>query len=382
MHALLVKALHRDSEVDKTVPVGSLRSPTVPYGSNFQRGRVAPPMAYLGQPSMPTCHDLTRMTRSPIRNTNKISIVLLSRVSPFTMQSLRISRASCRARIGRNTRPCTSKFTVHASTEANKYATTKWWDAATTAVVTGANKGIGYQVALELARQGVTTIVTARDEKLGEKARDEIEATCEAEGINVAVFFQPLDITDAESVNNAGFAYKGDVFGADEAETTLKTNYYGTALACNGLLSVLREDSRIVNISSSRVGNSTSVVPNAELRQTWFDVEKESEIDALCEKFVADIRAGNHLEEGWSNSMYGTSKLACSMFTRLLAKVMGDSTVMINACCPGYCATDMSSMKGPKTALEGADTAVWLALRPADEFVTGKMWAEREDIPW
>jgi carbonyl reductase 1 len=54
--------------------------------------------------------------------------------------------------------------------------------------------------------------------------------------------------------------------------------------------------------------------------------------------------------------------------------------VLVAACCPGYCATDMSSWRGTKTAAAGADTPVWLALQPAGAFQSGKFWQERREI--
>lgn len=56
--------------------------------------------------------------------------------------------------------------------------------------------------------------------------------------------------------------------------------------------------------------------------------------------------------------------------------------IMVNACCPGWCQTDMSSWRGPKTAQEGADTPVMLALRSPQDFATGSLWGERQPLSW
>jgi carbonyl reductase 1 len=82
--------------------------------------------------------------------------------------------------------------------------------------------------------------------------------------------------------------------------------------------------------------------------------------------------------------MYGMSKLALSMYTRALstAPELQEKRIMVNACCPGWCSTDMSSNSGPKSALQGADTPVWLALRSPKEFVTGSMFTDRQQVPW
>lgn len=75
----------------------------------------------------------------------------------------------------------------------------------------------------------------------------------------------------------------------------------------------------------------------------------------------------------------GVSKLCEGMYTRILGRELSAQGLAANVCCPGWCATDMSSWSGPKTALEGADTPVWLALAPPGG-PSGCMYAERQQI--
>lgn len=77
--------------------------------------------------------------------------------------------------------------------------------------------------------------------------------------------------------------------------------------------------------------------------------------------------------------MYGVSKLCETTYTRVLAQQLQSAGVMVNACCPGYVDTDMTSHKGVKTLEQGADTPVWLALMPPGG-LTGKLFAERKEI--
>lgn len=79
--------------------------------------------------------------------------------------------------------------------------------------------------------------------------------------------------------------------------------------------------------------------------------------------------------------MYGVSKLCETSYTRILAEQLKPAGVMVNACCPGYVNTDMTSHKGVKTLEQGADTPVWLALMPPGG-PTGKLFAERKQIPF
>eukprot|EP00798_Chlamydomonas_sp_ICE-L_P030877 gene30877-35922_t len=148
------------------------------------------------------------------------------------------------------------------------YSSHRWWTEKTVAVVTGANKGIGYYIAAELAKNGVSTIMTSRNVELGEEARSKVQAEASAAGSSHPVLFHQLDITDQASVdafadwlkdtvgcvdilvNNAGFAHKGNVFGAAESQATLNTNYYGTASVCQALAPLVNNNGRIVNVSS------------------------------------------------------------------------------------------------------------------------------------
>ncbi|GIL48656.1 hypothetical protein Vafri_5128 [Volvox africanus] len=274
------------------------------------------------------------------------------------------------------------------------YTTDKWWDENTVAVVTGSNKGIGFETAKILAEQGLTTVVTARNEELGRSAVAKIKEAAP----NARVLFHQLDISDAASidrfvewlrselggltilVNNAGFAYKGNIFGADEAQVTLGVNFLGTRALTDKLVPLLQGPARIVNVSS-RAG-LRSIVKSPQLLSRLTSAKKPEDLEAMAGEFVDAIRSGSHSAAGWPNSMYGTSKLLLSLWTAQLAEQLRDKNVMVNAMCPGWCRTDMSSQSGTKSAAEGADTAVWLALRSPGELITGGFWGERNTISW
>jgi len=261
--------------------------------------------------------------------------------------------------------------------------------------VTGANKGIGEAIVRALLAQGHTVIATARDPKLGAKAMEGWKGT---KGI---VKFFPCDISkkaDVEAfrayvdsefggrldslINNAGMAFKGDIFGADEAEQTIAVNYTGTKYMCEAFLPILAKSTlggRCVNICS-QAGSRSNFSKEC---QGWFSAPDltVAALDALMLQFPQDIRKGDFKQKGWPESMYGTSKLAEIALTKVLAKL--NPKVQVTACCPGFVKTDMSSGMGQLTVQEGADTPVYLATdRGLTAEASGLFFFKRVPITW
>jgi len=98
-------------------------------------------------------------------------------------------------------------------------------------------------------------------------------------------------------------------------------------------------------------------------------------------EFVGAAEAGEHEERGWSNTCYGTSKAGMVGLARVLARLERGDGVKVNACCPGYCKTDMTSHKGHRTPAKGAETPVWLALGGAGE-ITGGFFKDKVEVEW
>ncbi|KXZ50606.1 hypothetical protein GPECTOR_15g289 [Gonium pectorale] len=142
----------------------------------------------------------------------------------------------------------------------------------------------------------------------------------------------------------------------------------------------MRGPARIVNVSS-RAG-LRSIIRSPQLLARLTSAASPQQLDELAAEFVSAIRAGKHAAQGWPSSMYGVSKLLVSLWTAQLAERLRGEGVMVNAMCPGWCRTDMSSQSGNKSAAEGADTAVWLALRSPKDLATGQFWGERSTIGW
>ena len=282
------------------------------------------------------------------------------------------------------------------------FSADRWWarpgSAPAVAVVTGGNQGIGLQTCRQLAAQGVTVVLCSRDAARGEAAA---KAVAEEWPSSVVRFCQ-LDLTKCESVdaaaswlastfpggvdilvNNAGLAFKGNTFDAPSARQTLATNLDGTAAVTGALLPLLRRKAtssgagaRIVNVCSM-AGKRRIVGP--ALRARFDAAASLEEVQALAREFVTAIERGDDLSAlGWPRSMYGVSKLCEATYTRILAAQTADDGLIVSACCPGWCQTNMSSGSGPRTATQGADVLVWLALAPPGHS-TGRFWSDRRE---
>jgi NAD(P)-dependent dehydrogenase (short-subunit alcohol dehydrogenase family) len=227
-----------------------------------------------------------------------------------------------------------------------------------TAFVTGANKGIGFEVARQLARQNFRVFLGARNAKAGRDAAEKLRS----EG---AVIFLEIDVSDEKSiraaaeefsrqsdrldvlVNNAGILLDDDkgalTITPEIFETTLRTNTLGPWLVAQAFTPLLQKSSapRIVNVSSS----------------------------------------GGQLEDGadgWAPG-YCVSKTALNGVTVQLAAALPKFAV--NSVCPGWVRTDMGGENATRSVGEGAATIVWLATE-APHDLTGKFVKDRKVIPW
>lgn len=236
------------------------------------------------------------------------------------------------------------------------------------ALVTGANKGIGYEIARQLAQAGVSVFLGARDAARGAAAADKLVA----EGLTVA--FIPLDICDSASiaaaaakiatehgrldilVNNAGISVAGDgapgTVSIDVVRQTLETNFFGALAVTQGVLPLLRksEAGRIVNVSST-LG---SLKLNNDPAYSGYEVRL----------------AG-----------YNTSKAALNMLTVQLANELRDTRITAVSVCPGLTQTDLNGHMGNRSAAQGAAAPVRLALATANDAL-GLFQDEHGSLPW
>jgi NAD(P)-dependent dehydrogenase (short-subunit alcohol dehydrogenase family) len=236
------------------------------------------------------------------------------------------------------------------------------------ALVTGANKGIGFEVARQLGAAGCTVLLGARNPSLGEAAAARLKtegleagyvaldlddrATIARAADRIAGDFGRLDIL----VNNAGMVDPGDgvpsLANLDALERTLRVNFLGSVAVTQAMLPLLRKapSGRIVNVSSG-LGSLTQSGDPASPQST-------------AEYFA-----------------YSASKAALNMLTVKLAYELRGTTIKVNSAAPGYTATDLNGHRGTQTIPQGAAEAIRLALLP-DDGPTGT-YSDRDGIvPW
>jgi NAD(P)-dependent dehydrogenase (short-subunit alcohol dehydrogenase family) len=220
-----------------------------------------------------------------------------------------------------------------------------------TVLITGAYRGLGFEVASELSRAGWKVILTARRKEQGSAAAKLQNAS-----------FVELDITDASSVsraakqvseldvliNNAAVIEDGDqdilTIKPDMMARTIDTNALGALRVSQAFIPLLLKSSagRIVNVSSG---------------------------------------AGQLSDMGTWSPAYAASKTTLNAITCLLAAALKDKGVAVNSVCPGWCRTDMGGSAAPRSVEEGAAGIAWLAA-DAPQSKTGLFWRDKAVIPW
>jgi NAD(P)-dependent dehydrogenase (short-subunit alcohol dehydrogenase family) len=244
----------------------------------------------------------------------------------------------------------------------------------TIALITGANKGIGFETARQLATAGTTVILGSRDLGRGETAA----AALRAEGLDATAI--ALDVTDDDSiaaaaatisdrfdhldvlVNNAGIYAAGPASSTtrDTLRELFETNVFGVVAVTNAFLPLLRksEAARIVNVSSEVASLAVITDPASYM-------------------------------SGMQDLAYQASKGAVNWVTIMFAKELADTPIKVNAAIPGYVSTDLNGNTGYITAAQGAEASVALATLP-DDGPTGTFWGtltstdttEKGVAPW
>jgi NAD(P)-dependent dehydrogenase (short-subunit alcohol dehydrogenase family) len=240
------------------------------------------------------------------------------------------------------------------------------------ALITGANKGIGFETAKQLGEQGITVVVAARDQQKADDAAQKLKAagidaypvvleiTRSSDFPKVYDFlnktFGKLDIL----INNAGVSEGGDDWMANTAPTVTQkqlrdvfdTNFFGLIELTQTLLPLVRKSpaGRIVNLSSILGSLTLHADPTSPIYGS---------------KMVA----------------YNASKAALNSYTIHLAAALKDTPIKVNAAHPGWVKTDMGTSAAPMEIPDGAKTSVRLATLPADG-PTGGYFHMDQTLPW
>ena len=228
------------------------------------------------------------------------------------------------------------------------------------ALVTGANRGIGFEICRQLAQRGLRVVLTSRSEEAGQRAASALQR----EGLDL--LFHQLDVADAASVqgvkeyvsrefgrldvlvNNAGVYLDEDrgVFdiSLETLRATFEVNTFGPFLTCQAFVPLMRRHDygRIVNVSSG----------------------------------YGDINT-----MGGRTAAYRMSKAALNALTRIVASEVRGSNIKVNAMGPGWVRSDMGGAGAPRSLSQGADTAVWLATLPDDGPTDGYFY-DRQPVEW
>jgi len=236
------------------------------------------------------------------------------------------------------------------------------------ALITGANRGIGFEIARQLGQHGLTVLVGARDECRGTHAA----ARLAADGIDAQSVM--LDVTDAASiaaaaafvdevygvldvlVNNAGVRLDNGLEPSDVPlemlRATYETNVFGPVAVIQAFLPLLRRS------PAGRVVNATSALASMTLNQ-------DPDFEFAAMKLLA----------------YNSSKTALNAITVQFAHELHETPIKVNAADPGYTATEFNGFRGTQTVEEGAQAAVRLALLDGHG-PTGGFFDAKGPLPW
>jgi carbonyl reductase 1 len=265
------------------------------------------------------------------------------------------------------------------------------------AAVSGGNKGIGLEIVRLLAAsrpvESSVILLGSRDKSRGEDAAAKLccpnvrpidldidSRTSIQTAVNhIESEYGRLDVL----VCNAGIASKGDTFNASVAQKTLATNFTGTLHLVEAALPLMRSSgpgARIVFVSS-RSGDVSKITSPA-LRDKILCASSSEELSRLGDEFVQSVGDGTYSQKGWPKNTYSVSKILMSRLAEIIAQDSLNSGVTCNSCCPGWVRTDMGGASARLSAVEGADTPVWLASTDAPEIATtsGGFFAERRRL--
>ena len=259
------------------------------------------------------------------------------------------------------------------------------------ALVTGGNRGIGREICRQLGERGYHVLLAARDARQGVPVAREL-----------GLEFTPLDVTDPDSiarlaamlarrklalevlVHSAGVMFRH--FDLEVVRSTMAVNFFGVHDVTEAMLPHLAARARVV-ILSSGLGDRAQLAPALRARFADGALDRPGLV-ALMQEFVTRVTEGDHEAAGWPSYAYAVSKIGATMLAQVLARELADDprAPRFAAICPGWVKTAMGGEGAEREVAEGADTAVWLAMRPPagapDDLPNGGFYRDRAPASW
>jgi NAD(P)-dependent dehydrogenase (short-subunit alcohol dehydrogenase family) len=227
------------------------------------------------------------------------------------------------------------------------------------ALVTGANKGIGYEIARQLGEKGYHVLVGARKADAGKQAVGSLLAG------GASAEFVAIDVSDRASIQKA-------------AKTVAATFDHLDVLVNNA--AIMEDAKSITEVSDDTFlcTLTTNVLGPLRVTQAFLPLLVKS-----SEASVVNMSSGLGQLSDMGNTYpaYSISKTALNAVTRQFAAALRDKGISVNSVCPGWVKTDMGGANAPRTVQQGADTVTWLATE-APRDLTGQFLRDRKAIPW
>ena len=229
------------------------------------------------------------------------------------------------------------------------------------ALVTGGNRGLGYETCRQLAELGLKVLLGARDLSKGKSAANQLN---EKEGLDV-MFYQ-LDVSDQNSISNV-------IKEVDKEFGRLDVLVNNAAILYDTWQNAVNADLEIVNDALR-----TNLFGPWKLSQVFIPMMKSNRYGRIVN--VSSLAASLQYTNYGGTPAYNISKAALNMLTRKLAAELVNTGILVNSVDPGWVATDMGG-QGGRPVQEGAKGIVWAATLP-DDGPSGGFFCDGKPVPW
>jgi NAD(P)-dependent dehydrogenase (short-subunit alcohol dehydrogenase family) len=228
------------------------------------------------------------------------------------------------------------------------------------ALITGSNRGIGFETAQQLAKRGFHIVIAARDEAIGQRTAKTVQAS------GSKATFLPLDVSSSSSIRSAAAH-----FATISNRLDVLINNAGIYPDKGFNILTIPREQMVQTLQTNTIGQ-------LEVTQAFLPYLRQA-----AAARVINVSSGYGQLEGLSPAApsYCLSKLALNGLTIMLAEALQPDNIAVNSMCPGWVRTDMGGPDATRSVEEGADTTVWLADEAPHE-LTGKFFRDRQEIPW